>query len=300
MLLIVSPKNVYATRRLKEECARLSMEADFFDVKELAARNFEIEIEKYSALYIRQAWPYFEEIISLAKKFADTGKRVVDSNMANGDIDVSKWQMYVQLHTASLPVPQTQLLTHVIPEATIHHGGEGYPGPIFLDLRLRGDDKLQYPCIIKWVYGFGGKQVYYVKDEKGLQKVLALHPQNELISQELIHAQYEYKVIAVGYKSLPVIMRFEVNKKTYRQNLQQFEVIDFQNKEIAPVIHLAEQAAAVLKRELAKVDILEDANGALYILEVNRQPGFQNFEKLSGFNVAEVFVNYVSLSLREV
>jgi glutathione synthase/RimK-type ligase-like ATP-grasp enzyme len=265
MLLIVSPKNVYATRRLKEECDRLNMEADFFDVKELADKNFDIALEKYTALYIRQAWPYFEQMIGLSKKFSQAGKRVVDSNMVEGDIDVSKWQMHEKLQGASLPVPQTRLLS----------------------------DSIALPCIVKWVYGFGGKQVYFVQNQKELQKISALHPAHELISQEFIRAQYEYKVVTVGYKALPVVVRFETNKKTYRPNLHQYEVIGIQNKEIAPVIHLAEQAASVLKRELAKVDILEDANGALYILEVNRQPGFQNFEKLSGFNVAEAFVNYL-------
>ena len=64
------------------------------------------------------------------------------------------------------------------------------------------------------------------------------------------------------------------------------------------MIALAERAARVLGRELAKVDIIQDAEGELFILEVNRWPGFQNFEKLTGYNVAGEFVGYLQKKLK--
>lgn len=70
------------------------------------------------------------------------------------------------------------------------------------------------------------------------------------------------------------------------------------NDTIQKVVALAERAARVLGRELAKVDILEDQRGNLFVLEVNRWPGFQNFEKLSGYNVAWEFVSYLQKKLK--
>ncbi len=266
MLLIISPKFVYATRRLKQECARASLEAHFFDVQELAEKNFEIDIEKYSCLYVRQAWPYFQEVVSLAQRFAQAGKRVVDRNMEEGDIDVSKWTMHEKLLTAHLPVPQTQLLS---------------------------ESSLPFPYILKWAYGFGGKQVYLIESESELNPVLAKYPKEELIVQEFIQAKYEYKVITVGYKALSSILCFETDNLTYKPRLNKFEILLADSDRVKKVTDLAERAAKALGRELAKVDILEDFEKNLFVLEVNRQPGFQAFEKLSGYNIAKEFVNYL-------
>ena len=266
MLLVITPKSVYASQRLKQECVKASVRAHFFDVQELADRNFKIDIQKYSCLYIRQAWPYFSEMVELSKRFVQAGKRVVDQNMADGDIDVSKSHMYEILQKNNVAIPKTEIIS----------------------------DELQFPKIVKWVYGFGGKQVYLVRDADDLKKILALHPQEELIAQDVVDAKYEYKFITVGFSAIASVLRFEINPKTLRPDFEKCTVLLADSESVKNVSQLAENAARVLGRELSKVDILEDKDGELFVLEVNRQPGFQNFEKLSGYNVAKDFIAYLN------
>lgn len=265
MLLVISPKHVYATWRLKEECARAKISAHFFDVQELAQKGFEVDIQKYSCLYIRQAWPYFSEMVDLSKRFVNEGKRVVDQNMADGDIDVGKSHMYEILQENNIPIPKTENISK----------------------------KLEYPKIVKWDYGFGGKQVYLIKSTDELSKTLEQYPVEELIAQEVIDAKYEYKVMTVGYSAIASVLRFEINPETLRPDFEKCTVLLADSESVKGFSQLAENAARVLGRELSKVDILEDKNGNLFVLEVNRQPGFQNFEKLSGYNVAKDFIMYL-------
>ncbi len=263
MILLISPKEVYATQRLLEEFKKASVEVECFDIQELAANNFEIDIDKYETLYVRQGYPYFHEAVVLARHFAEVGKRVVDANIVEG-IGVGKGEIYRRLSEASIPIPQTCK---------------------FLD------NKKPFPYILKWIYGFGGKQVHLVNDGTHVQKVLGQLSKDELLAQEFIKAKYEYKVITVGYKSLPVVLRLETNEETFMPNFQKHRTLNIE--ECSAVVEIAEMSAKLLGRELAKVDILEDFDGNLFVLEVNRWPGLKNFESLTGYNAAEAFVKYL-------
>lgn len=265
MLLVITPKFVYATARLRAECALAEVPAHFLDIQELAWQNFDIGIDKYSCLYVRQIWPHVEEVVALAKRFKQAGKRVVDSKVADSEIDLGKFAMYEALSAIALPVPHTEKFS----------------------------DEIVFPKIVKWVYGFGGRHVHLVNNNSDLKKVLAQYPNNELIVQDLIKARYEYKVMTVGYKALALVVRFETNSKNNRPNFNNYTVLHADSEQIVKISQLAENSARVMGMELAKVDILEDGNGNLFVLEVNRRPGFQNFEKLSGYNVAADFVKYL-------
>ena len=261
-VLLVSPKQAYATQRLLEEFKKASVEVECFDIQELAGNNFEIDIDKYETLYVRQAYPYFDDVMSLAKRFTEVGKRVVDANIVEG-IGDGKGQIYKRLSEAGVPIPQTSK---------------------FLD------NKKPFPYILKWVYGFGGKEVHLVKDDAHVQKVLSQISKDELLAQEFIKAKYEYKVITIGYRSVPVVLRLETNKETFKPDFQKHQNINIE--ECVAVVEIAEKSAKLLGRELSKVDILEDFDGNLFVLEVNRWPGLKNFEKLTRYNVVKDFVKY--------
>lgn len=263
MILLISPKQVYATQRLLEEFKKASVEVECFDIQELAAQDFEIDIEKFTSLYVRQAYPYIDEVVVLAKRFQEAGKRFIDANIVEG-IGEGKGEIYRRLSEAGISIPRTDK---------------------FLN------NKRLFPYILKWVYGFGGKQVHLVNNDEHVQKVLSLLPKEELLAQEFIKAKYEYKVITVGYNSLPVVLRLETNEATFRPDFEKHQTLNVD--ECAAVIEIAEKSAKLLGRELAKVDILEDFDGNLFVLEVNRWPGLRNFEKYTGYNVAKDFVNYL-------
>ncbi len=263
MILLISPTIAYATKRFIEECNKASVAVESFDVEQLAARNFEVGVERYDALYVRQAYPYFAEVVALAGRFAAAGKRVVDANIIEG-IGEGKAEVYRRLVAANVPIPETVLFANY---------------------------KKSFPYILKWVYGFGGKQVHLVHDDAHVRSVLAQHPAKELLAQEFIKARYEYKVITIGYASIAVVLRLETTHDTFKPDFGKHQTVG--REACVDVVTLAERAAQALGRELAKVDILEDFDGNLFVLEVNRWPGLHNFEDLTGYNVVKDFVQYV-------
>ncbi len=329
-IFIISPKEVYATLRLKEECKKAGVPCVIFDVNDLAARRFSVKLSKYSGLYIRQSYPYQTAVTELALRFAHLRKPIVDANIIRATDGFGKWGVYKTLMQHEVVIPKTELISTVIPEAT--SGNEGYVESMHPRSRIAvRDDTRAYPYILKWVYGFGGQHVYLIRTKEDYNRVVQKYPHEELLVQEFIEAQYEYKVMTVGYTSLPVVLKIKTSGSRFRPDFKNYEVLEYhrgntteavilspqrgegsgqrqsidssslawtQNDAKADkVVALAERAARVLGRELAKVDILEDQRGNLFVLEVNRWPGFQNFEKLTGYNVAGEFVKYLKVKL---
>ena len=293
MILLISPKNLYATKRLINEAKKSKIPLEVLSMEELRAKNFKINIKHYQTLYIRSPFvngspKYFPQIISLAKKFKRAGKKVVDAVIAKGELGEGKAKDYQRLLKAHLPIPKMVTL-------------------------FDGRQKVLPKFVLKWQYGFKGQHVFFVHDKKQILKIAKKYPKGELLAQEFIKADYEYKVITVGYKSLSVVLRFEIDKKTARPDFKKYDVIpvhqfstssnsilraspdanrDELRSDYRKVISLAERASKLLGRELAKVDILQKGK-KFYILEVNRWPGLKSFEDLTGYNAAGEFVKYL-------
>ncbi len=238
-------------------------------MQELVERSFEVNVDDYSVFYIRLPYlngspKYFLQIIDLAKKFKVAGKKVVDAAIAQGELGEGKWEDYKVLGKAGLAIPKT-------------------------DLGFKIED-LRYPLILKWIYGFKGQGTFLIRQLEDMQKIPSTIPRDELMVQEFLEAEYEYKVITVGYKSLPVVLRHKISDTGFGVDYYAHDSVAAQS--VAEVVALAEKASALLKRELAKVDIIE-SKGKYYILEVNRWPGVSGYEELTGYNAIGEFVAYL-------
>jgi glutathione synthase/RimK-type ligase-like ATP-grasp enzyme len=264
MILVVSPKNAEATKLLVEAAHSLQIPMDVFDVQELAAMQFEVDFSKYKVLYIRQVHPYYKEIIQFAQDFKSLGKKVVDGSIAGGWLEVSKKYALDSLKKAMLLTPRTLWLEEALPA--------------------------EFPFMLKWEYGFGGTDTHYIKDNTDLLAIVGTHEKPEWLWQEYIPAEHEYKVITVGYKSLPKILKFEYSEHSHRPDFGKWKAVDVSSE--PNVVHLAETASRILQRELAKTDILQ-RDGDYYILEVNRSPGLDQYTSLTGINVAKEFIWYL-------
>lgn len=260
-ILCISPKNTYAAKRLKDEARKKGSDFEIISPKDLLTKK--IDPRKYDLLYIRFAHPNFPGVISLAKEFKKFKKPVVDSEWIFSSMDVSKYTMYKKLSKQGIPIPKTDYLS------------------------LSSNN---FPKVIKWVYGFGGKHVWLVKNKKQLEDVLKKYPRKQLIEQEFLNAEYEYKVITIGYKSLPEIIRYKIDPVRKFSDLNQFKI--FKREQVKKVVSLAEKSSRIVGRELAKVDIIE-SNKKLYVLEVNRSPGLEPNEKATKENIFEKFIAYL-------
>ncbi len=274
-ILVISSKDSYAGKRLAEEARRARIELKIVTPNKLKG----IVVKNFDCLYVRNPFvkgspKYLPDIISMAKRFKAAGKKVVDQSVADGKLAQGKWVDYQMLKKAGLPIPKT-------------------------DLKFKVKD-LTYPFIAKWIYGFKGKHIFLVNNEAEFHLVAQKYPADELQVQEFISAEYEYKVITVGYKALPVILRFGIHPLTHRPDFSTACSVPIYgpsgkpiNRHATQLVTLSQKASRVLGRELAKVDILE-SRGRFYILEVNRFPGLDSFEMLTKFNVIQTFLAYLS------
>ncbi len=292
MIYVISSKNIYAAQRLLKEARIMNYELRILDVNDLLHLNFKTSLSKRDVLYIRNPYlkggpKYIPNIIKLAKEFRVRGGRVVDANITKGQIGKGKWVDYQMLKKAGLSIPRT--LKYESPFC------QGFGGPVGIM-----NDDLNYPLILKWIYGMKAKGTFLIQNEEQFKKTVKLHPSNEWLIQEYIKAKYEYKIICVGYKALPVVLRFEFNTQLGRADFDSNSLLSLEgedrvrgNSKIKKLIEVAEKASKILGRELSKVDILEDHSGKLYVLEVNRFPGLKSFEQLTQYNVAKEFLNYL-------
>jgi glutathione synthase/RimK-type ligase-like ATP-grasp enzyme len=280
-ILAISSKETYAARRLLAEALVSNCNFVVMPIGELASRQFEVDPEEFDVLYVRNPYQdrsgkYLSGVVDLAKKFKNAGKKVVDAVIANGMLGGGKWDDYEALLSNGLPIPKTEMYNE------------------------QSQILKQERFILKWIYGFKGKNVYLAK--KG-DRILSQHPYSELMLQEYVDAEFEYKVMTVGFKALPVILKFAINPKTKRPDFEKYQVMDLSvtkwDETLNEAVRLAELSSKVLGRELAKTDILE-RRGRLYVLEVNRFPGLDSFERLTKFNVAKEFMLYLQNSNNKV
>jgi glutathione synthase/RimK-type ligase-like ATP-grasp enzyme len=276
MILLISSKNLFATKRLVKEARIMKLGLRVLDLEDLIKFNFKVPVKKGDVLYVRN--PYLEgkadflpEIIQLAKVFKKAGGRVVDSNITKGDLGKGKWEDYKKLKLVGIPIPKTGL---------------------FQKLKTFSLQAINYklPAVVKWIYGLKGRSVFLVKNVEDIKRIPSNIPKKELLVQEYIQAEYEYKVVVVGFKVLPQVLRFKTLNTGLKIDYAKYELLE--RSQAKQVCNLAEKAAKTLGRELCKVDILEK-NGKYYVLEVNRFPGLQGFENLMEYNVFKAFIEYL-------
>lgn len=320
MILVISSKNSCAAKRLIQESRVKNQELRVMDMAELVACNFKPKFN-FDVLYIRDPYlkasaKYLPKIIKFAQRVSRLGVRVVDANITKGKIGEGKWKDYQVLKKTGARIPETKNFKYQIS-----------------NIKSSTNTPITHPFILKWIYGMGGKNTFLIHSARQFKKILLLHPISEWMVQEYIPADFEYKVICVGYKALPVILKIKFNKKTGRPDFGHFDIIRIpttssfakasadkpypfgshpslkkegitaplffspSDKEEYPakqgeVVKLAESASKLLGRELSKVDILQKGN-QFYILEVNRFPGLEGFEKLTKQNICKDFLRYL-------
>jgi glutathione synthase/RimK-type ligase-like ATP-grasp enzyme len=312
MILVISSKKTYAAKRLIQE-ARVKkpdfakattgrQELRVMSVADLVKCKFQPKFV-FHVLYIRDPYSkgspkYLPKIVNFAKAMAKQGVRVVDGNIANGKIGQGKWKDYQRLRKVRVRIPETW----------------NY------ELGIMNYEFKSSPFILKWIYGMGGKNTFLIRSENYLKKIFLLHSKSEWMVQEYIEADFEYKVVCIGYKALPIMLKIKFNKKIGRPDFEKYEVLchpgprsgihelSIKHKrghrssiprlasgfrdDTSGVIALAEKASRALGRELSKVDILEK-DGKFFVLEVNRFPGLDGFEKLTSQNVYWFFLKYL-------
>ncbi|MCX6811419.1 MAG: RimK family alpha-L-glutamate ligase, partial [Candidatus Berkelbacteria bacterium] len=180
--------------------------------------------------------------------------------------------------------------------SSIKFNKAGLPIPITIQPLNMTDVKTQakilgFPLIVKKQMSSKGRGVMLAKNYKELKRIIKNEDLSLLFLQQYIPSNFDIRVLVLGNKTLGAMKR-TAKKGDFRSNVAQggtAEVYPLNKK----IISLAISAAKASGNEFAGVDIMIDSKNRPYILESNRAPQFEGFEKATGINVAREIVKYI-------
>jgi RimK family alpha-L-glutamate ligase len=277
-------EEIYTTRRVQEAARHLGLELDVYNIHDISfiieekqvavlgdGRNL---LETYDGLVVRTFFPYISEALTLARLFRDAGKTVMDESLTDEGYAVSKMHDHLVLAEHGIPNPRTWQLFN----------------PRQMEVKAA---ELTYPCLLKGIHGARGDHVYLVHNAEQLQRRMWHYPCGELMLQEYLPAEEDYRLLVIGYQALPVMVSRKPPRGDFRTNYSVGgRFVGRETSEFPGFKELAENAARALRREFTGVDIRLKGDKPV-VLEVNRQPDFEGFERATKFDVAGEVVKYI-------
>ena len=160
------------------------------------------------------------------------------------------------------------------------------------NLALEAESAIGFPMIIKENYGSLGKQVYLINNHEQLLEIEDKLIHTPHIYQKLIESSYgkDYRIIVINHRVVAYMKR--ENKHSYLSNLACGGVA---TKVEIPSIYkeIAQKCSEILKLDYCGVDILEGENHEPIVSEVNSNAFYDGIEKVSGVNVARLYVEHI-------
>ena len=158
--------------------------------------------------------------------------------------------------------------------------------------------KLDFPMVVKKVYGSLGEGVYLVKDK---QELISLY--KEICHSPILFQKYmasssghSIRVIVIDGKVFGGFIR--KNGGDFRSNFGTTAGSEkLQNSE--KYFSFAAKIAEKLDIEYAGIDLLDDKDGGVVLCEINSNAFFEEFEKTTGLNVAKAFAEMVVRKINE-
>ncbi|MCR4334967.1 MAG: ATP-grasp domain-containing protein, partial [archaeon] len=260
-LLILSVEPQLEIRRIVAEARKKSHSVTFRILK----KGLKVSPEKFDTVLFRAIEGKVLMAEKIAEQFVKAGKVVVDEKIARR-IDRNKLENYVLFGKENLFVPETFL---------------------FKKENLEKIKKFKSDFIVlKPIFGKRGKGIRRVH-RKSLETQLQKLEGKDYIAQEFVNILHEYRVYVVGNKYEGVMEKIS---DSWLHNINQGATP--KRTRISDLIkRTSVRAAKSVATEIAGIDIGITKRG-LFIIEVNRSPGFKAFESL-GYNLAEKIVVYL-------
>lgn len=150
----------------------------------------------------------------------------------------------------------------------------------------------KFPMVMKLLQGAQGIGVMLGHDKSSVESVIStlLNFDKDLILQEYVKESggSDVRVLVVRGKVVAA-MRRKAKKGEFRANVHRGGFGEALKRLPRSYEKLALDAAKAVGLDIAGVDLLESSKGPM-LLEVNSSPGFQELEKATGINVAEVMI----------
>ncbi len=154
------------------------------------------------------------------------------------------------------------------------------------------EKELGYPMVVKRVYGSLGEGVYLINSFEELKKLYSDIYRNPILFQEYVPSSKgkSLRIMVIDQKVIGGFVRF--NHVDFRSNFGETadgRTLDNPEKYYA----FAQDIADKLKIEYAGIDLLIGENDQPILCEINSNAFFEEFEKVTGINVAEKVVDLI-------
>lgn len=251
----------------------------FVDEKGMDLKAGDLSLKNFSLIFVRGFWHYQTEVSLLAKFCKFNRIPLFDTALLQESI-ISKNDDLFLLHKNGFPLIKTVFL-------------ENKKGlPMLLQ-------ELKLPIVAKEIRGKRGFDVHLLKNKKQLQEFLnQMIPEEKTLDtktyqfQEFIPADFDIRVLVLGNRVLGAIERRSSDPHDFRHNIS-LGGHARQIKVTPELKNLSLRAARILNYQFAGVDfIIHKKTKKLYLLEVNRSPGFEGFMKATGMNVPTLLMQF--------
>lgn len=137
-------------------------------------------------------------------------------------------------------------------------------------------EKLGLPMVVKDLHSQRGLGVFLIKEKADIVKIATDNPGKRFMFQKFINKKEEYRVLVLGETVGSYEVKTSSDPNEFRNNVSLGATEDFKDVSTMTeeVKYASVKAARVLRIEIAGVDIVLDVDGGVWVLEVNRGPGF--------------------------
>ena len=278
--------NEYKIKRFKEEFSNLGIELEVLvnDGTLAVIRNSEIESHLPKCDFVI----YLDKDIYLARMLEKLGYRLF--NRAD----------FIKLC-------DDKALTNIVCASRGIKMPDTIAGPLFYSPELKEEnfkfldtviDELGLPLILKRVYGSLGLGVYLINTKEELIEAYKKHCYAPILFQKYVGSSYgvSARVIVIDKKVIGGFIRY--NKTDFRSNYgDKSSSRPLKNGD--QCFALAEHIANELNVEYAGIDFIFLETGEPILCEINSNAFFEEFEKVTGINVAKEFALMVKRKIYE-
>ena len=179
-------------------------------------------------------------------------------------------------------------------------------GPLFYSKELKEENltfldkvisELGLPLVLKRVYGSLGVDVHLAKTKEELIELYKANCRQPIQFQEYIESSYGkgMRVLVIDGKVIGGFIRF--NTEDFRSNFGTTATAK-KAENCGNFFQFAQKIADEFKIEYAGIDLLFDTSNEPILCEINSNAFFEEFEKVTGINVAEKFAEMVIRKVR--
>ena len=278
--------NTYKIKRFKEEFSSLGISLDVLvnDGTLAIIRDSEIQVNIPKCDFVI----YLDKDIYLARMLEKSGYRLF--NRAD----------FIKLC-------DDKALTNIACASRGIEMPDTIAGPLFYSPELKEEnfefldtvvDRLGLPLILKRVYGSLGLGVYLINNKEELIEAYKEHCRAPILFQKYVGSSYgvSARVIIIDKKVVGGFIRY--NKNDFRSNYgDKSSSRPLKNGD--QCFALAEHIAQELDIEYAGIDFMFLESGEPILCEINSNAFFEEFEKVTGINVAREFALMVKRKIYE-